>query len=108
MSNELMNLSKGTTSVALQGFDNFVGGMFSGIVACNQNNNERKVRIAQIKAELEAYILKHKNELELKTNGMNNLRIIFEGQLNASSITFEEKKQLLNQFTETLLKIVGC
>lgn len=95
-------------TAALTEFQSFSDGLFQSIATCSANRNERKVRIAQINAELQAYLAKEESNLKLKSGGMGEVRQIYEGQLNKAELSFEERKELLNQFSSIILKIVGC
>lgn len=95
-------------TTALAEFQSFSDGLFQSIATCSANRNERKVRIAKINAELQAYLAKEENNLKLKSGGMAMVQQTYEGQLNRAELTFEERKELLNQFSGIILKIVGC
>ncbi|MEE0132488.1 MAG: hypothetical protein U0I22_01655 [Treponema sp.] len=102
------NSLEGITSTALKSFEEFTGQLFQSIATCSANRNERKVRIAKINAELQAYLAKEENNLKLKSGGMTVVQQTYEGQLNRAELTFEERKELLNQFSGYILQIVGC
>ena len=109
MLNEIMTTTGANVPAAeLSKFESFSGGLFQAITTCSTNRNERKVRIAQINAELTAYLAKEENNLKLKSGGMALVQQTFEGQLNKAELTFEERKELLNTFSGIILKIIGC
>lgn len=108
MTNELIKVAGTVPAEAVKNFQNFSGNLFQSIVTCRQSSNERKVRIAEINAELRAYLAKEENNLKLKSGGMAILQQTYEGQLNSVELTFEERKELLNQFSGIILNIVGC
>ncbi len=108
MANELIAVGTANVpAVALKGFESFTGGLFQAIATCSANRNERKVRIAQINAELQAYLAKEESNLKLKSGGMDVVQKTYEGQLNRAELSFEERKELLNQFSGIILQIIG-
>lgn len=106
MTNELIKVAGNAPAEAVKNFENFSGNLFQSIVACKQSSNERKVRIAQINAELQAYLAKEESKLKLKSGGMDMVRQVYEGQLNKAELSFEERKELLDKFSGIILQLI--
>lgn len=95
-------------TAALTEFQSFSDGLFQSIATCNANRNERKVRIAQINAELQAYLGKLEKELTISLDILKALQMSCERALDKTDLSFQEKKEFLEMFTDKMLKLAGC
>lgn len=108
MTNELIKVAGNVPVAAVKNFENFSGNLFQSIIACKQSSNERKVRIAQISAELQAYLGKLEKELTISLDILKALQMSCEQALDKTDLTFQEKKEFLEMFTDKMLKLAGC
>lgn len=49
-----------------------------------------------------------KSNLQRTLGGMAAMQQVYEGALNKADLTFEERKDLLNQFSTVILTLAGC
>ena len=108
MTNELIKVAGNAPAEAVKNFENFSGNLFQSIVACKQSSNERKVRIAQINAELQAYLGELEKKLTISLDILKALQMSCEKALDKTDLSFQEKKELLEMITATMSKLTGC
>lgn len=95
-------------AAAVDGFKDVTNGTFQTLATMNLNNNKRKVLIQQIKADVEMYLANLDANLQKSMEIMNNLRAVYEKQLDDSNLTFDEKRMLLNDFANYMFRTIGC
>lgn len=95
-------------AAAVDGFKDVTNGTFQTLATMNLNNNKRKVLIQQIKADVEMYLANLDANLQKSMEMMNHLRAVYEKLLDDSNLTFDEKRMLLNEFANHMLRTIGC
>lgn len=95
-------------AAAVDGFKDVTNGTFQTLATMNLNNNKRKVLIQQIKADVEMYLANLDANLQKSMEMMNHLRAVYEKLLDDSNLTFDEKRTLLNEFANYMLRTIGC
>lgn len=95
-------------AAAVDGFKDVTNGTFQTLATMNLNNNKRKVLIQQIKADVEMYLANLDANLQKSMEVMNHLRDLYEKRLDDSNLTFDEKRTLLNEFANYMLRTIGC
>ncbi|MBR2361091.1 MAG: hypothetical protein IKA80_00390 [Spirochaetaceae bacterium] len=95
-------------AAAVDGLKDVTNGLFQTLGTMNYNNNKRKVIIEKIKGEVTMYLAKLDAELRPSMEVMNHLRDLYEKRLDDSNLTFDEKRTLLNEFANYMLRTIGC
>lgn len=95
-------------AAAVDGFKDVTNGTFQTLATMNLNNNKRKVLIEQIKGDVRKYLANLDADLRPSMEVMNRLHAVYEKQLDDSNLTFDEKRTLLNEFANYMLRTIGC
>ncbi len=94
-------------AAAVDGFKDVTSGSLQTLATMNLNNNKRKVLIEQIKGDVTKYLSDLDSNLKKSMEVMNHLRDLYEKLLDDSKLTFDEKRTLLNDFVNHMLKKIG-
>lgn len=90
-------------AAAVDGFTEVTSGAFQTLATMNLNNNKRKVLIEQIKGDVEKYLAKLERDVIVSKSAMDNIRSAFESQLDNAGLSFQERMECLDRFTQAML-----
>lgn len=92
---------------AVDSFKDLTTGLFQSIAVMHHSNNQRKVAIENIRAEVNKYLASLDADLQKSMKLMTEFRQLFETELDKTDLSFSERKSLLEIFVDAMLKAAG-